>query len=59
MENTNRMWDDKALAEFCGVSVRTVIYWRSMGRGPKSIRPGAGRTVRYTSADVSDWLARQ
>lgn len=44
------------LAEFLGVSVRTVEDWRFDRKGPSHIRLGP-RTVRYRSDEVLEWLA--
>jgi predicted DNA-binding transcriptional regulator AlpA len=58
MSITNLM-DDRQLADFCNVSMRTVASWRANGRGPKALRLGGSRVVRYDPADVSEWLAKQ
>jgi excisionase family DNA binding protein len=43
------------VADLCRTSPETVRYWRHVGKGPKSIKPG--RRVLYAAADVETWLA--
>lgn len=45
------------LAEFLGVSMRTIEDWRCDRKGPPHVRLGP-RTVRYRSDEVLAWLAR-
>ena len=45
------------LAEQLKVKPRTLLDWRSTGRGPKFIR--VGRAVRYRESDIDDWLRSQ
>lgn len=58
---TNRMpfqlMSTEDLADFLGVSVRTVEDWRSDRKGPPHVRIGP-RTVRYRSDEVLFWLSR-
>jgi len=41
------------LAERLRTSPETIRYWRHIGRGPKSWKPG--RLVLYSVADVEAW----
>lgn len=43
------------LADYLGVSVRTVYSWNHDGTGPTVIR--VGKHVRYRRDDVESWLA--
>jgi excisionase family DNA binding protein len=45
------------LADYLGVPVKTVYDWRRTGHGPAAHR--VGRFLRYTVADVQEWLAQQ
>ncbi len=49
--------DEKRLAEYLDVSVRTVQGWRSRGGGPRYVK--LGRRVRYARPDIEAWLERQ
>ena len=45
------------IAEYLGVSVQTIYWWRSKGRGPKGIR--IGRHLRFRMTDFLEWLDRK
>jgi predicted DNA-binding transcriptional regulator AlpA len=47
------------LAKLCRVSKRTVSYWLSTGRGPKAMRLGGARLIRYDMDEVTSWLSQQ
>jgi excisionase family DNA binding protein len=42
------------IAVYLGVSVQTVYWWRSQGRGPKGMR--IGRHLRFRISDFLEWL---
>lgn len=42
------------IADYLGVSVQTVYWWRSKGLGPKGIR--IGRHLRFQMSDFLKWL---
>lgn len=42
------------LAERLGLSPGTLANWRSLGKGPRWVK--VGRSVRYRSADVFEWM---
>ena len=44
------------VAEFLGVSPRTIEDWRRRGGGPRFIRL-RGRAVRYRPSELARWLA--
>lgn len=46
----------RELAQLLGRPPRTLIYWRTHGKGPPFIRAGH-RTILYRLADVDAWLA--
>jgi predicted DNA-binding transcriptional regulator AlpA len=52
---THRLWNEREVAQFYGVSVATIRRWRLFRRGPKFLKIGA--SVRYKPADVCSWLA--
>jgi excisionase family DNA binding protein len=48
------------LAEYLGVSERTVKRWREQGKGPRALQlAGTGTSVRYRVTDVDTWLDTQ
>jgi predicted DNA-binding transcriptional regulator AlpA len=46
--------DEKELARLIRVSIGTLRYWRSEGRGPRFRK--VGQLVRYAPSDISEWL---
>lgn len=42
------------LAEYLGVSIKTIYDWRQNGRGPVGIR--MGRHLKFAVSDVRAWL---
>lgn len=52
-----RMRRESEVAEFLGVSVRTLQGWRWRGGGPSFHRVGSA--IRYDMADVRAWLESQ
>jgi len=46
---------DREVAEFLGISHRTVQNWRFVNQGPRFIR--IGRSIRYRAEDLSAFLA--
>jgi hypothetical protein len=51
-----RLLDQKAAAEFLGLSPATLAWWRVVGRGPTFIRISS-RDVRYRARDLQDFVA--
>jgi len=45
------------VSEEYGIPVRTLRWYRSVGRGPVSFK--LGRRVRYRKSDVDDWVNAQ
>lgn len=45
------------IAELMQVTPGTVRWWASVGRGPKSSRPGGSKRRIYLAEDVRAWLA--
>lgn len=43
------------LADYLGVPVSTIHYWRGKGQGPPALK--VGKRLRFRTADVADWLA--
>lgn len=50
----DRLWNIGEVAEYLGVSVDTLRYWRSIGEGPVCWR--LGKHLRYRFADVLAWV---
>ena len=46
---------DREVAEFLGISHRTVQNWRFVNQGPRFIR--IGRSIRYRAEDLSAFIA--
>lgn len=57
-EHNKPLLTPKEAAEFLGVPEGTLAQWRSQRRGPPYIKLEM-RLVRYRSADLEQWLARQ
>ena len=55
--NTHDLLTADDLADTIRVSKRTIIRWRSEGRGPAYVK--AGHRVLYKRADVMAWLERR
>jgi hypothetical protein len=51
-----KTYDTPGAADFVGVKVRTLEYWRAKRRGPKFVRYSA-RCVRYLESDLIEFLA--
>lgn len=52
--NLEKLWSVDDLAEYCGVTKRTVYDWNYKGTGPRSIP--VGNHVRYRPSDVVKWI---
>jgi predicted DNA-binding transcriptional regulator AlpA len=46
--------DEKELARLLRLSIGTLRYWRSEGKGPRYIK--VGQLVRYAPSAVHEWL---
>ncbi|MBI3896451.1 MAG: helix-turn-helix domain-containing protein [Acidobacteria bacterium] len=49
-----KLLDEKELAQLIRVSIPTLRYWRSEGKGPRFRK--VGQMVRYAPSDVTAWL---
>ena len=49
-----KLMNDTQVAKFLNISVAGVRRWRTLHKGPKSLKIGAA--VRYRREDVEDWL---
>lgn len=47
----------KEAAAYLSLKPATLIRYRWQGIGPKYIRPGGGRAVRYSLTDLDAWIA--
>lgn len=56
-EAPDDLLDEKDVAAWLKMSVRTVQAWRVSGAGPRFVR--LNRAVRYRRADVLDYLTRR
>ena len=55
--NTDTLLTEIDAARLLKVSARTLQAWRGQGRGPAFVR--AGRAIRYTRTDLTDWVSAQ
>jgi excisionase family DNA binding protein len=53
-EQDRQLLTAREIADYLGISVQTVYWWRSKGLGPKGIR--IGRHLRFHTKDFLDWL---
>jgi len=53
----NNLFTTDELARKLGVAVRSIERWRQSGEGPAFVK--VGRSVRYNSSDVDDWIKLQ
>ncbi len=54
MSDTRTLWSARDLADYLGLSMNTLSYWRLKGVGPQFLR--VGRYVRYRPEDIESWL---
>ena len=60
METTNaRLMSRNDVAEYIGVSVRTIVRWVRDDGFPKPRRVNGKRLARWRLADVEEWFDRQ
>jgi predicted DNA-binding transcriptional regulator AlpA len=51
---SQRLLNERQVADSCSISVLTLRKWRSEGRGPRYVKIGA--LVRYRPEDVEVWI---
>lgn len=44
------------VAEYLGTSVEGLAQMRYRGNGPKFVKLGGGKIVRYRDSDIKEWL---
>ncbi len=54
---SQRLLNERQVADSCSISVLTLRKWRSQKRGPQFVKIGA--LVRYRPEDVDAWIAEQ
>lgn len=47
------------LAEQLRMNPKTLHAWRTQGKGPKFVRLGGKKGIRYRESDIEDWLCNQ
>ncbi|WP_181951993.1 helix-turn-helix transcriptional regulator [Pseudovibrio ascidiaceicola] len=50
----NALITEAAAADYLGISIRTIQAWRVRGGGPIFVK--MGKTVRYRSSDIQNWI---
>lgn len=55
--NARDLMDEAALADFVGVTLKTLQKWRWQRTGPTFVK--MGRLIRYRREDVERWLESQ
>ena len=58
LENTPPLLDEKEVAEYLGVSVKTLRRWRFDRRGPSYAKVG-GKLIRYPYRELKAWVDQQ
>jgi len=53
------LWTSKQTAAYCNFSERHLGRLRRAGTGPKFMRLGEDKNVRYDPPDVEEWLEAQ
>lgn len=56
-QSLETLLDEKELSRLLRVSIGTLRFWRTIGRGPRYRK--VGQLVRYAPSDVHDWLGRR
>lgn len=62
MPRTSALTDEILMPEqvaddYLGIPIRTLDYWRYVGKGPRFFK--AGKYVRYRRSAVEEWIAEQ
>ncbi|MBE1427026.1 hypothetical protein H4684_003710 [Desulfomicrobium macestii] len=55
-KETERMWNEHQAADYLGMKVATLRFWRTKSRGPRYVKYPSSRTVRYDKADLDLFL---
>lgn len=50
----DRWLSTQEFAEFIGLPVETIYYWRKRGSGPRGVK--IGRHVKYKLSEIDAWL---
>ena len=58
LENTPQLLDEKEVAEYLSVSVKTLRRWRFDRRGPSYAKVG-GKLIRYPYRELKAWVDQQ
>jgi len=56
-QSLETLLDEKELSHRLRVSIGTLRFWRTIGRGPRYRK--VGQLVRYAPSDVQEWLSRR
>ena len=52
-----KLWTEKQVGEYLGLTTRTIRQYRFDGTGPKFMKsPGIKGAVRYRPSDVEEWV---
>lgn len=57
MTTAERLWTIEDVAEYLGIPVNTLYYWRTKKKGPMAKR--MGKYIRYRPEDVRAWVNEQ
>jgi len=58
-ENDSLLRTTQDVANRLQVHVQTVKNWRVDGTGPKFVRLGNGKLIRYRDDDIEEWINQQ
>jgi predicted DNA-binding transcriptional regulator AlpA len=56
-QSLETLLDEKELSRLLRVSIGTLRFWRTIGRGPRYRK--VGQRVRYAPSDIQEWLSRR
>ena len=56
-QSLETLLDERELSSRLRVSIGTLRFWRTSGRGPRYRK--VGQLVRYAPSDVQEWLSRR
>jgi predicted DNA-binding transcriptional regulator AlpA len=57
MQKLDRLITTKEAADYLNLSPASLIRYRWQGAGPRFVRPGGGRAVRYSISDLQAWVS--
>lgn len=53
----DRLLTEREAATYLGVGRQCMSNWRFSRKGPKYVRLGGGKSIRYRAADLTKWIS--